>query len=215
MACHGNGAAIFYRNAEDLGRRPEGDRQLVAEGGGQDRRWRATIGAGRALRRIDLLALVDPGIGAQNWELVILDIIDQPLLGAIEPDIADHAMRGGMRPGRQRRMADDGLGVGMSMMGVEIDNALIEKIAKAAVAHAIEVTRDKIAAQLIHGDLENKLRRRLGGKCRNDAGKRKHRAEGCHKRASHHLGNSHDYRAGHGSQSLGARRPLVRAAAWP
>ena len=42
-------------------------------------------------------------------------------------------------------MADNCFRVGVSMMGIEIDNALVEKISETTFAHTVQLTTDKIA----------------------------------------------------------------------
>ena len=62
-------------------------------------------------------------------------------------------------------MADDGLGVGVPVMGVLEDGALLVQVAEAALAEAIVDAARQVAAQLVDGDLKDQKRwvRGLGG----------------------------------------------------
>jgi hypothetical protein len=100
--------------------------ELVAEGGNGDVGGGAAIGVGRALGGIDFGGVIDVGIGGKQRVALVLDVVDQPTIGAVEPDVSHHAVRGGMGPGRQGGVSDDGFGVGVRVMGIGKHDALIE-----------------------------------------------------------------------------------------
>ena len=55
------------------------------------------------------------------------------------PDIADHAVYGRGCAGGQRRVADDGLGIGMQVMGIGINHSLIEQMIETPVNKVLAV----------------------------------------------------------------------------
>jgi hypothetical protein len=67
-----------------------------------------------------------------------------------------------MRAGRERRVPDDGLGVGVRVMGIAIDDAVLPQVTKAAVPEPIVITRGQVAAQLVDRDLQDQFRGILG-----------------------------------------------------
>ena len=54
-------------------------------------------------------------------------------------------------------MADNGLGIGVSIMGVGIDCSVVQQIAKPTYTKSITVTAKQIAAQAIDGDLQDEF----------------------------------------------------------
>ena len=48
------------------------------------------------------------------------------------------------------------------MVGIEIDDTFVEQISKTALAHAVQLETDQVAAKLVDGDLKDKFRG-LGG----------------------------------------------------
>ena len=54
--------------------------------------WRAPTGEpGRLLGRVDLGAALDARAGGEQVVLRVLDVVDEPTLLAVEPDVADCA----------------------------------------------------------------------------------------------------------------------------
>ena len=51
-----------------------------------------------------------------------------------------------MRAGRKRGVTDDGLGVGVSMMGILENRPLVQEISKTALAESILISARQIAA---------------------------------------------------------------------
>ena len=52
-------------------------------------------------------------------------------------------------------MADDGLGIGVLVMRVLIMNTLFHQVTKTALAKPLGMAHRLVAAQLVHGDLQN------------------------------------------------------------
>ena len=52
-------------------------------------------------------------------------------------------------------MTDDGLRVGMGMVGVVVVDTLLEQVAQPAFAEPVEVARRQVAPELVDGDLQN------------------------------------------------------------
>ena len=132
-------AAVLDRDAEDLGLAVGVHRQLVAEGRGQDGVRRASVHLGGALGGVDLRGLVDVGIGRQQMVVGVFDVVDQAPLFAVEPEVADHPMGRGHGAGGQRRVPDDGLGVGVLIVGVVVVDTLFHQVAEAAVTEHMGV----------------------------------------------------------------------------
>jgi hypothetical protein len=65
---------------------------------------------------------------------------------------------GGHGAGRQRDVADDGLGVGVLVVGVGVVDTLVHQVAEAAVAEQVCIAVGQIAAQGVDGDLQHKPR---------------------------------------------------------
>jgi hypothetical protein len=86
----------------------------------------------------------------------------------MEPDVADHAVyrRGGS--GRQGRVADDGLRVGVQVVGVGVDHAFVPQIFEASAAQVRPVAIHQITAQAVDGDLEDQPRRFGEGRARRE-----------------------------------------------
>jgi hypothetical protein len=79
------------------------------------------------LGRIDLFALCFAFPGRDDRTVRIFNIVGQFTGITVKPDIADHAVLGGKSTGGQGRMPDDGLGVGMLVMGVGVISAFLHK----------------------------------------------------------------------------------------
>ena len=151
-------AAVLDRDGEDLRRAVEVHGELVAEGRGQDGRRRAAVHLRRLLGGVDLGAAVDVGAGGEQVVVRVLDVVDQPALLTVEPDVAHHAVRRGDGAGRQRHVADDGLGVGVLVVGVGVVHALVHEIAEPAVTVQVGVAPGQIAAQRVDRDLQHQPR---------------------------------------------------------
>ena len=67
----------------------------------------------------------------------VLDVIGEFIGFAVQPDITDHAMSGGVGPGGKRCVADDGLGIGMTKVGIGVPDALLLEIAETAFTHVL------------------------------------------------------------------------------
>ena len=93
----------------------------------------------------------------QERILTVFDIVGKLAALAIKPDIANHAVVGGKGARRQGRVADNGLGIGVSIMGVGIDCSVVQQIAKPTFTKSITVTAKQIAAQAIDGDLQDEF----------------------------------------------------------
>jgi hypothetical protein len=108
---------------------------------------------------------VDVGALRQQRIRGIFDVVGRETGFAVEPQVAHHAVDRGVRAGRERRMADDGLRVGVRVVRIAVDDALLPEVAEAAFAETIVVTRRQVAAQLVDRDLQDQLRRilRVGG----------------------------------------------------
>ena len=96
--------------------------------------------------RIDLGVLVNVGAGGQQAVIRILDIVDQAVLLAVEPDVADHAVRRRNRAGGEGRVADDGLGIGVLVMGVGVINSLLHQVTETTLAQYMRITPGQIRA---------------------------------------------------------------------
>jgi hypothetical protein len=68
-------------------------------------------------------------------------------------------VNGGVGAGRKRCVTDDRFGVGVAVMGVDEVNSIVEQTAEAIVAEMPPEPIQKIAAQLIDGDLKHEARR--------------------------------------------------------
>jgi len=95
-----------------------------------------------------------PDKGKGGKFLILPPGVDEPSLLAVEPDVADHAVRGGHGAGRQRDVADDGLGVGVLVVGVGVVHALVHQVAEAAVTEQVCIAPGQIAAQGVDGNLK-------------------------------------------------------------
>jgi hypothetical protein len=60
---------------------------------------------------------------------------------------------------RERGVAHDRFRVRVRMMRVVEDHPLLQQVAKTSVAHPIEESAGRVAAKLIHCDLQDQLRR--------------------------------------------------------
>ena len=158
MACHRNRAAILDGNSEHFRLASGADRQFVAEGGNKNHRRRAAFGRRDLLGRIDLRSFVDVRTLGQQPVAPVLDVVDHLAAATVEPDVADHAVDRGLCPGRQGGVPHNGLGVGVSVVGVCEDNPFLEQVSETAFAHAVEIPPRQVAAQLVDGDLENQPR---------------------------------------------------------
>ena len=83
----------------------------------------------------------------------VFDVIGKLVSFTVEPDIAYHAMLGGISACRKRRMANDGLGIGMAVLRVCEDHALLQQVAESALAEPVTVTVQQITPKAIYGDL--------------------------------------------------------------
>ena len=101
MSGHRHRAAVLDRDTENLRLAGIMSREFIAEGGRQYGPWRTPVNLGGSLRRINFGALVDVAVGTQQVIVGILDVVNQAILGAIKPDVTDHAMPGGHRTGGQ------------------------------------------------------------------------------------------------------------------
>ena len=63
-----------------------------------------------------------------------------------------------MRAGRERRMPDNGLGVGVAMVRIAVHDARLPQVAEAAFAQAIVVAGRQVSPQLVDCDLQNEFR---------------------------------------------------------
>jgi hypothetical protein len=52
-------------------------------------------------------------------------------------------------------VADDGLGVGVAMMRVGINDPIVKEVSEPTLAKTFRVPFDQITAELVYGDLEN------------------------------------------------------------
>jgi len=73
----------------------------------------------------------------------------------INRQIADHPVTGRMRTCCQRRMTNNGLCVGMRMVRVSVNDTFFQEVAKAAVTEPLVIAGRKVAAQLVHGNLQD------------------------------------------------------------
>ena len=83
----------------------------------------------------------------------IFNIISQFTGHAIILDITDHAMLGSNRAGKQGRMSDKGLGIGVLVMGVCVNGALFQKKTKSAITETLSITVEQISPKPVNGDL--------------------------------------------------------------
>jgi hypothetical protein len=67
-------------------------------------------------------------------------------------------MRGRVRTRRERGVANDRFRVGMGMMRIRKDDAILQKKAETALAHAIQIAIDEVSTQLVDRDLQDELR---------------------------------------------------------
>jgi hypothetical protein len=61
-----------------------------------------------------------------------------------------------MSAGGKCCVADNRFGIRVGVMGIEIDNAFIQKITEALFAHAVDIAANEIAAKLVDSDLKDK-----------------------------------------------------------
>ena len=153
MPGHRHRSPVLDRYREDLRLTGEMHGQFIAKGRSQDIVRRTTVHLCRPLGRIDLGLLVDIGAGGQQPVIGILDIIDEPTLFTIEPDISDHAMRRWYRTRRQRYMPDNGFGIGVPVVSIVVMDTLVHQVAKSTFTHHIFITARQITAQGVNGNL--------------------------------------------------------------
>ena len=67
-------------------------------------------------------------------------------------------MSGRMRARCKRRMTNDCFRVGMGMMSIAKNYAVLKKIAETTFVHTVQLAADEITAQLIDRYLKDKLR---------------------------------------------------------
>ena len=130
-------------------------RQFVGKRGRQNGPGRAAIAGGRFLRGVDLGIRIHIGTLGEKAIVGILDVVGRGTGPAIEPDVADHPVGRGVSARCQGHMPDDGLRIGMGMVGVVVVDTLLEQVAQPAFAEPVEVARRQVAPELVHGDLEN------------------------------------------------------------
>jgi len=78
--------------------------------------------------------------------LRVLDVVGEFAGFAIEPDVADHPVLVWRGARRECRVTDDGLGVGVLVVGVRVDRALFEQMAESALAEAVAIAAQEISA---------------------------------------------------------------------
>ena len=67
-----------------------------------------------------------------------------------------------MRTGGKRRVPDYRFGIRMRMMGVSIEDSVLQKVTKTTLAQPIVIACRQVTAQLINRDLQNEPRSFLG-----------------------------------------------------
>jgi len=155
MACHRYRAAVLDRNAECLRIAIGVAAQLVGKRGHEDGRRRAAFAASGTLCRVNFNVLVHIGTAREQAVATVLDIVcGKPGL-VIEPGVTDHAVHGGMRACRERRMTDDRFGVGMRMVCIAIKHARVQQHTQAAVTETVVVAHRQIRAHLVDSDLQH------------------------------------------------------------
>jgi hypothetical protein len=85
----------------------------------------------------------------------IFDVVGQHTRGAIQPDVADHAVNRRVGTGGQRCVTDDRLCIGVAMMRIFIDRAVFEQVAESAFSKLAGMPAKQIAPKLVHGDLQD------------------------------------------------------------
>ena len=155
MTGHRNSATILDGYCKHLGLTSRMRGQLITECGHQNRRWRAAFAAGSSLSWIYLRLLIHTCTRCQQRESCVFNVVDGLTRFTIEPVIADHSVCRGCRACRQSRVANDGLVVGVIMVGIRVNRALFPQVAKSAVAQTLKMAGGKISTQLIHSDLQD------------------------------------------------------------
>ena len=92
------------------------------------------VAVGGTLGRIELGVRIHARISGQKREVRVLDVVDGPPVRAVIPQIADHAVRRRVRAGRERRVPDHRLGIGVVMMRVRIVDTPLEQVLETALA---------------------------------------------------------------------------------
>ena len=69
-------------------------------------------------------------------------------------------MYGRLRPGRKRRMPDDGFGIGVLVVGVGVHRSALQQITKSPVTEPVLVPRQQIGPQSVHRELQHQPRPR-------------------------------------------------------
>jgi hypothetical protein len=64
-----------------------------------------------------------------------------------------------VRAGGQRRVPHDGLGVGVPVVRVGEDGAMIDQVTKAAFPETVGPARQQVSPEPVHGDLQDQTRR--------------------------------------------------------
>ena len=126
MPGQGNRSAILHGDTEDLGLRPEGQRDLVSNRTGADGARRSALRRGELLCRVDLGARVDATALSEQGIVGVLDVLDQLARRAVEPDVGDHSVNRRVCARGEGRVADHGFGVGMTMMRINKEHAVVD-----------------------------------------------------------------------------------------
>jgi hypothetical protein len=84
--------------------------------------------------------------GRDNGAIRIFDVVGQLTGLPVKPDIADLAVLVGKRAGGQGRMADDGFGVGMLVMGIGLHGSFIDHESEPALAKTLFIAVDQVGS---------------------------------------------------------------------
>ena len=145
LSSHGHGASILSGNTEYLRLPSRCRRKGIRESRYQHRPRRPSIGTSLFLCRVELGAFTHLLAGRNQRMFGIFDVIGQLACLIVVPDIADQTVGSRMRAGREGSVPDDGFGVGVLVVRIGIDHALLEQVTKPTVAEVRSIALEQIA----------------------------------------------------------------------
>ncbi len=87
--------------------------------------------------------------------LSILDVVSQGIRLRVVPYVSYHTVHGGLRPGRERRMPDHRLGVGVAIVGIGEYRTFIQEKPKTTVTQPIFTACEQIRSKPVDGHLQH------------------------------------------------------------